>query len=117
MGFMPSFCFAELPLGVISESGSLFIRGLLSTHKRARLGQSKGIGGDPIWGITTREALAKFYADQKPRWSSISAQSGTERSARAFFRASDLAIFVAGSLSDLVSWSGTAIEMRHLNAM
>jgi succinyl-CoA synthetase alpha subunit len=64
MGFMPSFCYAEGRVGVISRSGSLSYE----CCKRLTLngiGQSTvvGIGGDPIKGTTAREALHRFHRD------------------------------------------------------
>lgn len=68
MGFMPSFCFAEGPLGVISKSGSLSYE-VCFRLTMAGLGQTTvlGIGGDPIRGITTHEALAKFHDDRQTK--------------------------------------------------
>jgi succinyl-CoA synthetase alpha subunit len=64
MGFMPSFCYREGRVGVISRSGSLSYE----CCKRLTLegiGQSTviGIGGDPIKGITAGEALRLFHDD------------------------------------------------------
>ena len=64
MGFMPSFCYMQGNVGVISRSGSLSYEG----SKRltvAGIGQSTvvGIGGDPVKGTTAAEALALFHAD------------------------------------------------------
>jgi len=64
LGFMPSFCYAPGPVGVISRSGSLSYEGC----KRLTLagcGQSTviGIGGDPVKGTTAAEALDLFHAD------------------------------------------------------
>ena len=58
---MPSFCYAPGPLGVISRSGSLGTLVCLNLT-RAGLGQSAfiGIGGDPMLGTTTRDALEAF---------------------------------------------------------
>jgi succinyl-CoA synthetase alpha subunit len=68
MGFMPSFCFAEGPIGVISRSGSLSYE-VSQRLTRAGLGQSTvlGIGGDPVKGINAPEALALFHADPDTR--------------------------------------------------
>lgn len=64
MGFMPSFCYAEGRLGVISRSGSLSYE---ASHRLTTggLGQTTvvGIGGDPIKGLTAGEALARFHED------------------------------------------------------
>ncbi len=64
MGFMPSFCYTQGSVGVISRSGSLSYEG----SKRitlAGIGQTTvvGIGGDPVKGTTAAEALALFHKD------------------------------------------------------
>ncbi len=64
LGFMPSFCYAQGNVGVISRSGSLSYE----CAKRltvAGIGQSTvvGIGGDPVKGTTAAEALALFHDD------------------------------------------------------
>jgi succinyl-CoA synthetase alpha subunit len=64
MGFMPSFCYKQGRIGVISRSGSLSYE----CCKRLTLndiGQSTviGIGGDPIKGTTAGEALRHFHSD------------------------------------------------------
>jgi succinyl-CoA synthetase alpha subunit len=64
MGFMPSFCYTQGNVGVISRSGSLSYEG----SKRittAGIGQSTviGIGGDPVKGTTAAEALELFHQD------------------------------------------------------
>ena len=64
LGFMPSFCYKEGNVGVISRSGSLSYEG----SKRltlAGIGQSTviGIGGDPVKGTTAAEALQLFHDD------------------------------------------------------
>jgi succinyl-CoA synthetase alpha subunit len=68
MGFMPSFCFTEGPIGVISRSGSLSYE-VSQRLTRAGLGQSTvlGIGGDPVKGTNSPEALALFHADPDTR--------------------------------------------------
>ncbi len=68
MGFMPSFCFTQGHMGVISRSGSLSYE----SCKRltlAGIGQSTciGIGGDPVKGTTAAEALELFHADPETR--------------------------------------------------
>lgn len=64
MGFMPSFCYSEGRLGVISRSGSLSYE-CCKRLTLAGIGQSTviGIGGDPIKGTTAAEALGLFHAD------------------------------------------------------
>ena len=64
LGFMPSFCYKEGTVGVISRSGSLSYEG----SKRltvAGIGQATviGIGGDPVKGTTAAEALELFHDD------------------------------------------------------
>lgn len=64
LGFMPSFCYMQGNVGVISRSGSLSYE----CSKRltlAGIGQSTviGIGGDPVKGTTAAEALELFHAD------------------------------------------------------
>src|SRR5688572_11454232 len=64
LGFMPSFCYAPGPLGVISRSGSLSYEAAwrLTT---AGLGQTTviGIGGDPVKGLNAGEAIELLHAD------------------------------------------------------
>jgi len=68
-GIMPGFSptiFAPGPVGVISRSGSLGTLACLNLT-RAGIGQSAflGIGGDPIVGTSTREALRLLDADPR----------------------------------------------------
>jgi succinyl-CoA synthetase alpha subunit len=64
LGFMPSFCYLQGGVGVISRSGSLSYEGA-KRLTLAGIGQSTviGIGGDPVKGTTAAEALALFHAD------------------------------------------------------
>jgi succinyl-CoA synthetase alpha subunit len=67
VGIMPAFVrsvFAPGRVGVISRSGSLGTLICLNLT-RAGLGQSAfiGIGGDPMLGTTTRDALQALHAD------------------------------------------------------
>jgi succinyl-CoA synthetase alpha subunit len=64
LGFMPSFCYREGSVGVISRSGSLSYQGA-KRLTMAGIGQSTviGIGGDPVKGTTAAEALELFHAD------------------------------------------------------
>ena len=69
VGFMPAFnarIFAPGAVGVISRSGSLGTLACLNVV-RAGLGISAfiGIGGDPILGTTTKEALAVLDRDER----------------------------------------------------
>lgn len=64
VGIMPGFVFTPGKVGVISKSGTLTYEASDQIAK-AGLGISTaiGIGGDPIIGTTTREALEMFMAD------------------------------------------------------
>jgi succinyl-CoA synthetase alpha subunit len=64
MGFMPSFCYTQGNVGVISRSGSLSYEGC-KRITLAGIGQSTvvGIGGDPVKGTTAAEALERFQHD------------------------------------------------------
>jgi succinyl-CoA synthetase alpha subunit len=73
VGIMPAFVpsvFAPGRVGVISRSGSLGTLICLNLT-RARLGQSAfiGIGGDPMLGTTTRDALEAL--DRDPRTDAV----------------------------------------------
>jgi succinyl-CoA synthetase alpha subunit len=64
LGFMPSFCYTQGGIGVISRSGSLSYE-CCKRLTLAELGQSTvvGIGGDPVKGTTAAEALDLFHQD------------------------------------------------------
>lgn len=64
LGFMPSFCYNKGPLGVISRSGSLSYE-VVYRLTGAGLGQSTviGIGGDPVKGLTAKEAIELLHGD------------------------------------------------------
>ena len=64
LGFMPSFCYKEGNVGVISRSGSLSYEGA-KRLTMAGIGQSTaiGIGGDPVKGTTAAEALELCHRD------------------------------------------------------
>lgn len=66
VGIMPGFVFNPGKIGVISKSGTLTYEASDQIAK-AGLGISTaiGIGGDPIIGTTTKEALEMFMADDK----------------------------------------------------
>jgi succinyl-CoA synthetase alpha subunit len=68
LGFMPSFCYAEGNVGVISRSGSLSYE-CCKRLTLAGIGQSTviGIGGDPVKGTTAEEALHLFHADPETK--------------------------------------------------
>ncbi len=68
LGFMPSFCYAPGPIGVISRSGSLSYEACFRLSS-AGLGQTSviGIGGDPVRGVNAAEAIALFHGDPDTR--------------------------------------------------
>ncbi len=64
VGIMPGFVFKRGPIGLVSKSGTLTYEAADQIAK-AGLGLTTaiGIGGDPIIGTTTREALELFIND------------------------------------------------------
>jgi succinyl-CoA synthetase alpha subunit len=68
MGFMPSFCFMQGHMGVISRSGSLSYEAC-KRLTLAGIGQTTvvGIGGDPVKGTTALEALELFHSDPETK--------------------------------------------------
>src|SRR5258706_399225 len=68
MGFMPSFCYTQGNVGVISRSGSLSYEGC-KRLTLANIGQSTviGIGGDPVKGTTAAEALELLQRDPETK--------------------------------------------------
>jgi succinyl-CoA synthetase alpha subunit len=107
VGIMPAFVpsvFKPGPVGVISRSGSL---GTLMCLKltQSGVGQSAfiGIGGDPMLGATTREALEALDRDAKTRAVVIVGEIGgsMEEDAAEYARTmrKPVAAFIAGAAS------------------
>jgi len=68
IGIMPGFIFKKGSVGVISRSGTLTYEAVDQLTK-VGLGQTTaiGIGGDPIIGTTTKEAVQLFMADPETK--------------------------------------------------
>ena len=107
VGFMPAFeadVFRPGRVGVISRSGSLGTLVCLNLVQ-AGFGQSAfiGIGGDPIVGTTTRDALAALDADARTDAVVVVGEIGgtMEEDAAAYARAmaKPVVAFIAGSAS------------------
>ncbi|UCH74350.1 MAG: succinyl-CoA synthetase subunit alpha, partial [Rhodospirillales bacterium] len=107
VGFMPAFnekIFKPGSVGVISRSGSL---GTLVCMKMVEAGFGTstfiGIGGDPIIGTTTRDALAALDADPCTRAVAIVGEIGgameEEAAELAATMAKPVAAFIAGAAS------------------
>ncbi|MFQ5995213.1 MAG: CoA-binding protein [Acidiferrobacterales bacterium] len=107
VGFMPAFndrVFRSGRIGVISRSGSLGTLACLYLV-RAGFGQSAfiGIGGDPILGTTTRDALMEFDRDERTDAVVIVGEIGGSFEEQAAEYAADMekpvVAFIAGSAS------------------
>lgn len=68
IGIMPGFIFEKGSVGVISKSGTLTYEAVDQLTK-AGLGQTTaiGIGGDPIIGTSTLDAIKLFMADEETK--------------------------------------------------
>lgn len=66
IGFMPSFCYQEGGVGIISRSGSLSYEVALRL-KREGIGQSTvvGIGGDSVKGLEVKDVLPMYESDEQ----------------------------------------------------
>jgi succinyl-CoA synthetase alpha subunit len=107
VGIMPAFngrVFSEGDVGVISRSGSLGTLISLNLTQNG-MGQSVfyGIGGDPMIGTTTREALEMLDADPKTRAVAICGEIGgsAEEEAAEYAKtmSKPVAAFIAGRAS------------------
>jgi succinyl-CoA synthetase alpha subunit len=107
VGFMPAFnprIFQPGAVGVISRSGSLGTL-LCLNLVQGGLGVSAfiGIGGDPIVGTTTKEALMALDADPRTKAVALIGEIGgaMEEEAAAYARSMDkpVAAFIAGAVA------------------
>jgi succinyl-CoA synthetase alpha subunit len=66
VGIMPAFIFKKGPIGLVSKSGTLTYEAVDQLTK-VGLGQTTaiGIGGDPIIGTTTKEAVEMLMNDSE----------------------------------------------------
>ena len=107
VGFMPAFnerVFKPGPVGVISRSGSLGTLICLNLVQAGHgISQFIGIGGDPILGTTTRDALRELDADTGTEAVVIVGEIGgaMEEDAAEYAKAmaKPVAAFIAGAAS------------------
>ena len=68
VGIMPGFIFTKGSIGIVSKSGTLTYEAVDQLTK-AGLGQTTaiGIGGDPIIGTTTKQAVELLMNDPEPK--------------------------------------------------
>ncbi len=68
VGIMPGFVFKRGPIGLVSKSGTLTYEAADQVAKAGMgITTAIGIGGDPIIGTTTREAVELFMNDPETR--------------------------------------------------
>ncbi|MBL7941269.1 MAG: succinate--CoA ligase subunit alpha, partial [Flavobacteriales bacterium] len=84
VGIMPGFVFVPGEIGIVSKSGTLTYEAADQVAK-AGLGVTTaiGIGGDPIIGTTTLEAVKLLVADEKTKGIVIIGEIGGELEAKA----------------------------------
>ena len=119
VGFMPAFnarVFQPGPIGVVSRSGSLGTLVCLDVV-RAGYGVSAfiGIGGDPVLGTTTLEALRELDADQNTEAVVIVGEIGGAMEEAAADYAEDMAKPIVAFIAGAAAPSGK--RMGHAGAI